>query len=279
VPATPGYFSSLQMRLIKGRFFTDADDNRHPQVMIMSEDTARRFFGTADALGRAMLLPTVRDGVRGSTEMTLVGVTANVKYAGLAAPPDDVVYRPFAQQPWMAPFLVVRTASDPAAFVQTVRRGIATADRGVVVSTVTPLDDLVRDAAAQPRFRTVVLATLAALAVGIAAIGLSGVVAYAVSRRTREIGIRLALGATPRAVLAMILSDGAMVAVAGIAAGTVAAIAMSRLLAGLLYGITPTDPLSFALAGAGLLALTLLASAIPALRAARIDPVGALRQN
>jgi putative ABC transport system permease protein len=179
----------------------------------------------------------------------------------------------------MAPFLVVRTTEDPAVFVQTVRRSIGTADRGIVVSAVTPLDDLVRDAAAQPQFRTVVLAALAALAIGIAAIGLYGVVAYAVSRRTREIGIRLALGATPREVLTMVLADGAVVAIAGIVAGTVAALAMARLLTGLLYGITPTDPLSFALAGGGLLALTLLASAIPALRAARIDPVGALRHN
>src|SRR5262249_35019667 len=109
VPATPGYFSALQMRLVKGRFFTDADDDQHAPVMIMSEDPARRFFGDGDPIGRTMSLPVFRDGVNRSAEMTLVGVTANVKYSGLAAPPDDVVYRPFAQQPWVAPFVVVRT--------------------------------------------------------------------------------------------------------------------------------------------------------------------------
>jgi predicted permease len=277
VPATSGYFSALQMRLIRGRFFTDADDDRHPHVMIMSEDTARRFFGDGDPLGRTMTLPMLRDGRNSSTEMTLVGVTANVKYAGLAAPPDDIVYRPFAQQPWLAPFLVVRTAGNPADFALSLRRGIAAADKGIVTSSVTTLDRLVADAAGQPRLRTVLLASLAALAVGIAAIGLYAVVAYAVSQRTREIGIRIALGATPRDVLAMVLSDGLIVATAGIAAGTACALALTRVLAGLLFGITATDPVSFLVASIGLLGLTLAASYVPARRAARVDPIRALR--
>jgi putative ABC transport system permease protein len=277
VPATPGYFSALQMRLIKGRFFTDADDDHHPPVIIMSEDTARRFFGTDDPLGRTMTLPLLRDGKNTSTEMTLVGVTSNVKYAGLAAPPDDIVYRPFAQQPWVAPFLVVRTSGDPADFALTLRRGIAAVDKSIVTSSVTTMDQLVADEAAQPQFRTVLLGSLAALALGIAAIGLYGVVAYAVSQRTREIGIRIALGATSRDVLAMVLSDGLIIAIAGIVAGTASAWAMARVLAELLYGVTPTDPVSFVLASIGLLGLTLLASYIPARRAARIDPIRALR--
>ncbi|MGH9348706.1 MAG: ABC transporter permease [Vicinamibacterales bacterium] len=278
VPATPGYFPALQMRLIKGRFFTDADDDHHPPVMIMSEDTAKRFFGTDDPIGRTMLLPVLRNGARTSAEMTVVGVTANVKYAGLAAPPDDVVYRPFAQQPWVAPFLIVRTSGDPAGFALTLRRGIAAVDKGIVVSSVTTLEELV-DATAQPQFRTVLLAALAALALGIAAIGVYGVVAYGVSRRTKEIGIRIALGATSREVLAMVLSDGLVVAIAGIVAGTASALMLARVLAGLLYGITPTDPASFILASVGLLGLTLVASYIPASGAARIEPVRALRME
>jgi putative ABC transport system permease protein len=277
VPATPGYFTALQMRLIKGRFFTGADDDRHAPVMIMSEDTARRFFGTDDPIGRTLSLPLLRNGTRTSVDVTLVGVTANVKYAGLAAPPDDVVYRPFAQQPWVAPFLIVRTSGEPADFALTLRRGVAAVDKGIVVSAVTTLEQLVSDATAQPQFRTVLLASFAALALGIAAIGLYGVVAYAVSRRTKEIGIRMALGATSRDVLTMVLGEGLMVATAGIAAGTACAFVLARVLAGLLYGITPTDPLSFLLASAGLLALTLVASYIPARRAARIEPIRALR--
>jgi len=277
VPATPGYFSALQMRLIKGRFFTDADDDHHPQVIIMSEDTARRFFGTDDPLGRTMTLPLLRDGKNTSTEMTLVGITSNVKYAGLAAPPDDIVYRPFAQQPWVAPFLVVRTSGDPADFALTLRRGVAAVDKTIVVSSVTTMERLVADEAAQPQFRAVLLGSLAILALGIAAIGLYGVVAYTVSQRTREIGIRIALGATSRNVLTMVLNDGLIIAVAGIVAGTASAWALAKVLSGLLYGITPTDPVSFVAASLGLLGLTLLASYIPARRAARIDPIRALR--
>ncbi len=279
VPVTPGYFSALQMRLIKGRFFTEADDDHHPPVIIMSEDTARRFFGTDDPLGRTMTLPVLRDGKNSSTEMTLVGVTSNVKYAGLAAPPDDIVYRPFAQQPWAAPFLVVRTSGDPADFALTLRRGIAAVDSSIVTSAVTTMDQLVADEAAQPQFRAVLLGSLAALALGIASIGLYGVVAYAVSQRTREIGIRMALGATSRNVLAMVLGEGLIVALAGIVAGTATAWALARVLAGLLYGITPTDPVSFFLPSIGLLGLTLLASYVPARRAARIDPIRALRAD
>jgi predicted permease len=279
VPATPGYFTALQMRLIKGRFFADSDDDQHAPVMIMSEDTAKRFFGTDDPIGRTMSLPVMRDGTLTSAEMTLVGVTANVKYEGLAAPPDDVLYRPFAQQPWVAAFLIVRTSGDPSDFAPTLRRAIAAADNGIVVSSVTTLEQLVVDATAQPQFRALLLASFAALALGIAAIGLYGMVAYAVSRRTREIGIRIALGATSREVLTMVFRDGLMVAIAGIVAGTAGAFVLARVLAGLLYGITPTDPASFVLASAGLLALTLIASYIPARRAARIEPIRALRME
>ena len=158
-----------------------------------------------------------------------------------------------------------------------IRRGIAAVDKSIVTSSVTTMDQLVADEAAQPQFRTVLLGSLAALALGIAAIGLYGVVAYAVSQRTREIGIRIALGATSRNVLAMVLSDGLIIAIAGIVAGTASAWALAKVLAGLLYGITPTDPVSFFVASLGLLGLTLLASYIPARRAARIDPIRALR--
>jgi len=277
VPVTPGYFSALQMRLVKGRFFTDADDGSHPPVMIMSEDTARRFFGSGDPLGRTMRLPELRDGRNASADMTLVGVVANVKYAGLGAPPDDAVFRPFAQQAWLAPFLVVRTDGDPASVAPALRKAIGTADRRVVTSAIAPLDQVVADAAAQPRFRSVLLASLAGLALAIAVVGLYGAISYAVSQRTKEMGIRLALGATSRDVLAIVVGDGMIIAAAGIVAGLASALLLARLLTGLLYGIGPADPVSFVAAAAGLFALTLVASYIPARRAARVDPIRTLR--
>jgi len=144
---------------------------------------------------------------------------------------------------------------------------------------VTTLDQLVLDATAQPQFRTVLLGSFAALALGIAAIGLYGVVAYAVSRRTREIGVRIALGATSVEVLKMVLNDALRIAIAGIVIGTAGAWVAARALAELLYGVAPTDPASFLLASAGLVGLTLLASYIPARRAARINPITALRAD
>jgi predicted permease len=279
IPATPGYFSALQMRLIKGRFFTDADDDRHPAVMIMTDDTAKRCFGNDDPIGRTMSLPLLRDGRTTSIEMTLVGVIANVKYAGLGAPPDDAVFRPFAQQPWVAPFLVMRTAGDPAVLSVPLRRAIAQVDPRIVTSSVASLDELVTNAAAQPRLRTVLLASLGGLALGIAAVGLYGMVAYAVSRRTKEIGIRIALGATSHDVLGLMLGGGMIVGITGVGIGVAGALILARLLAGLLYGIAPTDPVSFGAASVGLLMVTLIASYIPARRAAHVNPIRALREE
>jgi putative ABC transport system permease protein len=171
----------------------------------------------------------------------------------------------------------VRTDGDPSSFAPVLRRAIGSADRRIVTSAITPLDQLVADAAAQPRFRSVLLASLAGLALAIAVVGLYGAISYAVSQRTREMGIRVALGATSRDVLGMVLGDGMIIAGAGIALGVVSAGLLARLLTGLLYGIGPSDPVSFIAASAGLIALTLVASYIPARRAARIDPICTLR--
>jgi putative ABC transport system permease protein len=172
---------------------------------------------------------------------------------------------------------VVRTAGDPLVFASTLRREIAALDPAIVVSQVTTADQLIADAAAQPQFRTVLFGSLAALGLAIAAVGLYSVVAYTVAQRTKEIGIRVALGAAPRDVMGMVLSDGMRVAVGGIAAGIAAALALSRVLSSLLFGIEATDPLSFIAAPAGLFVLTLAASYLPARRATAVDPIGALR--
>ena len=279
VPVTPGYFSALHIPLIQGRLFDDSDDASHAPVMIMSADTARRFFGTGDVIGRTMKIPlaTWLDVRKGSVDMTLVGVIGNVKYSGLTAPPDDAIYRPFAQQPWIAPFLLARTSTDPNAFVSSIRREIAAAGPGIVVSSVRTLDSIMSDASAQPRAQTVVLIALTTLALAMSAVGLYGVVAFSVAQRTREIGICIALGASRAKVLLMALREGVMIGIIGLVLGVGAALAGVRLLRASLYGISSTDPLSFMVAAAVLLVVVLVASYLPARRATAVDPLVALR--
>jgi putative ABC transport system permease protein len=279
VIATPGFFHALRLRLVTGRLFTADDDLNRPAVMIMSVDTAKRFFGNGNPIGRTMSLPVLRDGKTTGAAMTLVGVVADVHYSGVASAPDDQVYRPFAQQSWVAPFLVARTTGDPERLLPAIRRAIGTVDPAIVVSDVRTLDSMLSDATAQPRLRTLLLAAIAGMALLIAAVGVAGVMAQSVSQRTREIGIRMALGAQARDVGGMMLREGLSLAAAGVVCGVPAAWLASRLLRGLLYGVAPTDTTSFALACAGLVVVTAAAVYLPARRAARIDPLIALRSE
>ena len=277
VPATPGYFSALGVQLISGRFFSEADAETEPPVMIMTVDTARRFFGAGDPIGRTMTLPVLRNGAPGSEEVSLVGVISNVKYSGLQAAPDDAVYRPLRQQAWPLLFVVARTAGDPAALASLLRREIAAIDPAVAVSSVTTLDALVATEAAQPRLWSALLAALAGFALGIASIGLYGVVAQRVSQRTKEFGVRMAIGADRGDLLVLVFREGAMLVAAGLAIGVAGALAATGILRDLLYGIAPTDRVSYALASGLLMLVAAAATYVPARRASRLDPVVALR--
>jgi putative ABC transport system permease protein len=281
VPVSPEYFQALHIPLVQGRLFNDSDDVNHPDAFIMSADTARRLFGSGDVIGRTMNVPraTWLDVRKNSAAMTLVGVIGNVKYSGLSSPPDDAIYRPFAQQPWIAPFLVVRTTVDPASLMTAIRREIVAADPVVVVSAVRTLDSIMSEASAQPRSQAVVLAALTTLALVMAAVGLYGVVAFSVVQRTNEIGIRLALGSSRRRVLLLILREGITIGVVGLALGIAAALALVRLLQSSLFGISPTDPVSFGVAALTLLAVAALASYLPARRATAVNPLVALRYD
>jgi putative ABC transport system permease protein len=278
VAATPEYFSALRTRVVAGRLFTAEDDLNHPPVMIMSVGTARRFFGDADPIGHTLNLPTIQDGGKGpNVAATLVGLVSEVKYSGIDAAANDEVYRPFAQMAWGAPFLVVRTTVNPESMIQSVRRTIARVDRDIVVSDVKTVDTIVDEATATPRFRTVLVAAISGLAITIAGIGLCGVSVHAVTRRTREIGIRMALGAGRSNILTMVLRHGIGLGLTGAAIGVGAAYAGARLITGLLYGITMLDPLSYVSACTVVLAISAIATYVPARRAARVDPLVVLR--
>jgi putative ABC transport system permease protein len=276
VPATPGYFSALQLRLREGRFFTEEDIENAAPVMIMSEGTARRFFGEKP-IGQTMTVPRLRNGRMDRVDVTLVGVVQNVKYSGLAAPPDDVIYVPLKQQPWRSVFLVVRTDAAPEAFAANLRKTITSIEPTIVVGEVATLDQLVSGQVAGPRFRTVLLSVIAILALGIAAVGLYGMVSYSVEQRTREVGIRVVIGATARDIVTMIMRETLFVGGLGIVLGLGVALYAANLLAGLLYGVAPTDPASFLLASGGLLGVTAIAGYLPARRASRMSPTEALR--
>jgi len=277
IPATPGYFPALGIRLLKGRFFTDADNENHPPVMIMSAATARHFFGEGEPLGRTLSLPVFRDGKSGHADMTLVGIIGDVKYSGLDRPADNSILRPFAQQPWPNVYLIVRTRGEPGGLVPTIQRRIAQLDPAIVVSKASTLDAVVLDAAAQPRLRSVLTAGLAGLTLALAIVGLYGVISRSVSERSNEIGIRMALGASSANIIRMVVAEGLTLATAGVVLGVVISALAVRLLASLLYGVTPTDAVSFGAAATSLLLFALIASYVPARKASRIDPAVALK--
>lgn len=279
VPATPGYFSVLGVRLQRGRFFTAGDDGRAAPVVIMSEVTAGLLFPGEDPLGRTMRLPVLRNGKMGAEDMTIVGIVADVKYNGLEQVADAVVYRPFAQQPWSSIFLVARTSGDPETLVRQLQAEIGAVDRAIAISDVATLDAVLSNVTSQPRFRTLLLAAFAAVAVLIAAVGVYGLIGYSVSQRTAEIGIRLALGANTRDIRILVLREGLVLALLGTAIGLGGAYGLARLLTALLYGIAPTDAISFAIAMTGVFLAGMTASYVPSRRAAMMDPLIALRDQ
>ena len=269
VPASPGYFTALQIRLVAGRRFDDRDDALAAPVVIVSREAARRFFGTDDPLGRT--LPLL------GKQVTIVGVVDNVKYTGIAAGPESVLYAPYAQQPMMMSVLFARTTGDPSQIAADIRAMISSYDPGIGVPRLWTLHEWIADATAQPRFRTILLSSIALIALCLAIIGLYGVIAYATSQRTSEIGVRIAIGAQRSDVIRMVLFEGARLALAGIIVGIVGAYWATRLLSSFLYGVAATDLPAFAGAAVALFVVALVATYLPARKTARVDPMHALR--
>ncbi len=277
IAVTPGFFAALELPLLRGRLFTDGDTAASPPVMIMSARTARRFFGDRDAIGRTLSLPTA--GGPGRAAATLVGVVGDVKYNALDAAADGGIYRPYTQQAYQYVYLAARTAGDPRAVGGALRRAVAAVDPSIAVDHVRTFDDEVASASAEPRFRTLLLVALAALALAVASVGLYGAVAYSVSLRRTELGIRVALGATPANLVRLVVREGMALACVGAGIGVAGAAVLSRVLQRFLYGVTPHDAVSLLAAPTGLLLLAALASYVPARRAAAADPIAALRRE
>ncbi len=268
-----GFLRTMNVPLIRGRFFTEREMHEKSNVVIVSESLAKTYFPNQDPLGRQLGIYMTDPIV--PTE--IIGVVGDVRFQDVTAAPRPTTYWPHPQLAYSAMTLTIRTGRDPASLASVVERAIRTIDKDQPVSDVRTMSQWVAKSLAQARFSSTVLAIFAALALTLAAIGIYGVMSYAVSQRTPEIGIRLALGAEARDILAMIVGNAARLAGAALAIGIALAVAMNRVVASLLYETSGTDPLTFTAVVCVLGLVALAASLIPARRASRIPPVDALR--
>jgi putative ABC transport system permease protein len=282
----PEYFRTMRTPLLAGRDFTDADRLGAPRVVIINEHMAEKHWPGESAVGKRITVS------RDTTPSTVVGVAKNAAIEDWGAPPREEMYLPFlqvrsyqsdSQSRYAYMTLVVRAACvdeqrcDDAAIAAPIVATIRGIERGVPISQVRTMESVVRGHTAESRFYVVLLGAFAAIALSLAAVGIYGVMSYSVSRRTNEIGIRIALGAEPRDVVRFIVGDGMIVALLGAGAGLVGAFALTRLMGRLLYGVPATDPWTFAAVTVMLCAVALVACYLPARRATRIDPLKALR--
>jgi putative ABC transport system permease protein len=273
--ATPDYFRTMAIPLRQGRTFTEADRLGAARVLLISETAARMFFPQGDAIGQK-----IRLGASGGYEKNqgeIVGIVGDVRHFGVDAPVPPTFYAPLAQSGLDSVAVVLRTHGSPAALAQPARKIVQATDRDALVGEPALMESLVSASLGQRRFYMMLLGGFAALALVLAAIGLYGVISYAVAQRTQEVGIRVALGATGSEVVRMVMRQGLKLAAAGLAIGLLLALLLKSVLKGLLVGVSATDPATLAVTALTLLLVAALASYVPARRAARVDPMVALR--
>ncbi len=267
--ATPKYFETMKMALLEGRTIDERDRQGAPGAMVINETMARRYFNGEDPVGRIVSNPHGRAAV--------VGIVADVKHYGLDREPRAELFMPAWQNPLNGMALVVRTASDPQAFVESIRRQIVAVDAQQPIYDATTMADVVTRSLFLPRVSMLLLVSFASSALLLAVVGIYGVVSYAVTERTRELGVRMALGADQAATLRLVMGRSMMLVGCGTALGLAVSVAVTRVLSGLLYEVRPLDPVVFVAVPALLAAAGFVASLIPARRATAVDPTVALR--
>jgi putative ABC transport system permease protein len=271
-----GYFRVMQIPLLSGRDFTSQDNENAPLVGIINQSLARRFFNEEDPLGKRVRW------ARGDPNnwITVVGVAGDIKHSGLDEPEEPALYTPYPQsgvawKRWMN--LVVRSENDAAALAGTVKNRVWRVDEQIPVTRVRTMMEVMGASVEARRFNMLLLGVFAAVAMLLAAVGIYGVMSYAVTQRTREIGLRIALGARPRDVIGMVVGRGMLLTSIGAAAGVALSLALTRLMSGMLFGVGAKDPLTFACVSLLLTGVALLACYVPARRATKVDPMVALR--
>jgi putative ABC transport system permease protein len=270
----PGYFEVLKARVLMGRDFDDHDDARAPAVAIINQALARRYFADSNPIGRRIVL-----GYMGRrTIREVVGIASDIKQEELGLPTRPEMFVPYQQVPWLGAALVIRAAvSDPLSLQKQLQQAIWEVDKDLPVSRPETVEHHLSDLVAEPRLYTLMLGVFASVALILAAVGTYGVISYSVTERTHEIGIRIALGADQRDVLRLVARQGLKLALAGVAIGLAVSFALTRVMSGLLYGVSATDPATFALISLLLTGVALGACFVPARRATRVDPMVALR--
>ncbi len=268
---SPAYPNTMGIALLQGRMLSGRDVSGAPLVILIDETLAHRYWPGQNPLGRRMRL--------WGEFREVVGIVSQVHHYGLEKQPEPTIYAPYTQMPNKAMALAVRTAMDTQAIVKAVKQAVWSVDRGQPVFQIRSMDDYLSLADTAPRISTALLTVFAGISLLLAALGIHGVVSYGVAQRTREFGLRMALGSTPRQLTALVLRSGIRTALLGLMAGMAGAAALASALRSLLYGVAPLDPTVMAGVAVLLLAVALLANYVPARRATRIDPIKALHHE
>jgi putative ABC transport system permease protein len=279
IPVGPNYFETVGVQLVAGRKFTTVDDQDHPGVVIVNESFVRHYFPNENALGQR-LRPSPPARIWKNQRLTsfeIVGVVRDVKLAGLEAPSEPAYYLPASQAPLQDMTLLVRTTTDPLSVVGAVRGAVLAIDPNQPISNVSTLEKVVNESIAQRRLNMLLMGLFGGLAMLLSAVGIYGLLSHAVTQRTQEMGIRMALGAQVKDVLKLVLKQGMMLTLLGEVIGLVGAFVLTRLIRGLLFGVTPNDAMTFVVVAGVLGVVALLACYLPARRATKVDPLIALR--
>ncbi|HEV2883525.1 MAG TPA: FtsX-like permease family protein, partial [Pyrinomonadaceae bacterium] len=275
--ASANYFSAIGARLLNGRLFNQFDSKDTPRVALINETMAQRNWPGENPVGSKFILKRSGRDFRAGTMIEVVGVVTDQRQDGLEKSPRSEFFVPYAQAPSGSTIFVVRTKGDPNALLQSLKARIWESNKTQPFYAVTTMDQLVSNSLKARRFNLLLLGALAVLALTLASVGIYGVISFTTSQRTHEIGVRMALGAQTRDVMKLVLRQGMALTLVGLAVGLVASFALTRFLSSLLFNISPTDPITFALISVLLAGVALLACYFPARRATKVDPLMALR--